>query len=88
MYQLTTRLRGGRGGFTLPELLIASSLGALVIGSAMMSYMQGMQIWQRDTIVNELNMDLETSLEAIRADLRLIPNKSFKEICNLSINQT
>lgn len=60
-----------RHGFTLTELMVASFISVLVIGGAMGMFIHGLQIWDQEQVVNELNYDLEKAMEMIRNDLRL-----------------
>ncbi|MBT3294450.1 MAG: prepilin-type N-terminal cleavage/methylation domain-containing protein [Verrucomicrobia bacterium] len=60
-----------RRGFTLTEVMIAAAITVLVVSGVFSVFIQGMRVWERESIMGELNMDLELALERIRADLRL-----------------
>ncbi len=62
---------GCRAGFTLVEVLIASLITLTVTASALTLFVHGLHVWEQQSIVGELNMNLELALERIRADLRL-----------------
>lgn len=58
-------------GFTMVELMVASSLSVVVLGMAMTAFMQAMWVWNQESVVNQLNMDLEIATQWMRRDLRL-----------------
>jgi len=61
----------GRMGFTLMEIMVASAISLIVIGGVTVAFIEGLKVWQQEEIRNELNFNLETAMERIRADLRL-----------------
>ena len=58
-------------GFTIMEVMVASAVSVIVLGGATVALIEGMKIWQQEEIKNELNLDLEISMEYLRQDLRL-----------------
>ncbi|OGV70230.1 MAG: hypothetical protein A2283_05145 [Lentisphaerae bacterium RIFOXYA12_FULL_48_11] len=60
-----------RKGFTLMEVMVASAITIIVMGSFMAVFIHAMKLWQQEEIKNELNYNLEEALEKIRQDLRL-----------------
>lgn len=58
-------------GFTLVEMMIASTISLMIIACVMAVFIQGMKVWEQESIRNELNFDMEKAMENIRADLRL-----------------
>lgn len=60
-----------RSGFTLVEVLVASSVSVLVIASATAGLVNTLRAWRTAGIRAELHMDLEKSMERMQHDLRL-----------------
>jgi len=58
-------------GFTLVEVLVASTITVLVITGALSTFVYGLRSWQAEAVKNEINIDLEGAMERIRQDLRL-----------------
>jgi prepilin-type N-terminal cleavage/methylation domain-containing protein len=50
---------GGRHGFTLLELLIAVSLGAVLAGTALLGYRRMLAGWRLDAAARQVVMDLK-----------------------------
>ena len=59
-----------RRGFTLVEAMIAGTITVVVIGTAMIFFVDELKHWQRMSVQNELNINLELSMEKLRRDLR------------------
>ena len=60
-----------KNGYTLIEVLIASSLAVLVIGGVTTSMAHVIRTWRETRINSELNINLETAMEHMRQDMRL-----------------
>lgn len=60
-----------KAGFTLSELCISGSLSVVVIGMAMLGFVEITQVWHREAIVNELALDLGKAMDWLKHDLRL-----------------
>ena len=60
-----------KSGFTLTEAMIAGMVSVVVIGLAMNYFVEELDIWREQIVTNELNIDLEASMELFRRDLRL-----------------
>jgi prepilin-type N-terminal cleavage/methylation domain-containing protein len=63
--------RCSRAGFTLVEIMVASTISVLVIGGATAGMINVLRAWQAADIRTELHMDLEKSMERMQQDLRL-----------------
>jgi len=61
----------GQQGFTLMELMVASSVAVLVLVGAMAGLVHALQLWRAAGIRAELHLDLEKSMERMQDDLRL-----------------
>jgi prepilin-type N-terminal cleavage/methylation domain-containing protein len=68
---MKTRRTWKKAGFTLTEVMVASTISVLVIAGVTAAFIEGLKIWQQEEIKNELNFNLETAMERIRTDLRL-----------------
>ncbi len=60
-----------RSGFTLVEVMVSAVITILIITGVFTVFIQGLRTWEAESIMGELNMDLERALERIRADMRL-----------------
>ena len=58
-------------GFTVVEVMVSSLITVVVVAGVLAVFVQGMRVWERESITGELNMDLELAMERIRSDLRL-----------------
>ncbi|MBA4388603.1 MAG: hypothetical protein C0404_11520 [Verrucomicrobia bacterium] len=58
-------------GFTLTEVMVTSALSVIVLAGVSAAFIQEMKLWEQEQIKNELNYNLEMSLERIRQDMRL-----------------
>ena len=58
-------------GYTLIEVLIASSISVLVIGGVSASMTHVLRTWRATQVTAELNMGLELAMEHMRDDMRL-----------------
>lgn len=71
MRRAVSRIKIALSGFTIMEVMVASIVSVIIIGGATVALLEGMQVWQQEEIKNELNLDLEISMEYLRQDLRL-----------------
>lgn len=58
-------------GFTLAEIMVAASISFLLVGGALLALVHGLLISQKQSILTELNFNLEIAMDRIRDDLRL-----------------
>lgn len=71
MSRAMVRVKRALSGFTIMEVMVASMVSVIIVGGATVALIEGMQVWQQEQIKNELNLDLEISMEYLRQDLRL-----------------
>jgi len=58
-------------GFTLVEVMVASAISVMVVAGATAGMINVLRAWRAASIRSELHMNLETSMERMRHDLRL-----------------
>lgn len=60
-----------KAGFTLLEVMVSSTISVMVIAGVTAAFIEGLKVWQQEEVRNELNFNLEESMEKLRQDLRL-----------------
>ncbi len=68
---MTAARRTRRAGFTITELIVASSISVLVLGGVVGSMAMVFRGWREAQVNSELNINLELAMERIRQDMRL-----------------